>query len=129
MSKPLVLLSGGVAFFLGPLPDLDTRVPLRVISHRGGLSHSIFTIAIVALLADLATSGLPSLELIVVPAAVGATASHVLLDTLTLSGCPLLWPFTRHRYSARLCTYNNTLVNFAIDALSVLGIAAYIVYG
>jgi hypothetical protein len=68
------------------------------------------------------------LDLIVVPATAGAIASHILLDTLTFSGCPLLWPFTRHRFSVRLCRYDNTLVNFVISALSVLGIAAYIVY-
>ncbi|MGZ4903809.1 MAG: metal-dependent hydrolase [Halobacteriota archaeon] len=127
-SKSLVLLSGGIAFILGSLPDLDTRVPLRVIGHRSGLSHSFFTVAAVSLLAYLVFSGLSPLDLIVIPATVGAITSHVLLDTLTLSGCPLLWPFTRHRYSAHLCRYDNALVNSVISALSVLGIAAYIVY-
>ncbi|MGZ4912376.1 MAG: metal-dependent hydrolase [Halobacteriota archaeon] len=127
-SKPLVLLSAGIAFILGTLPDLDTRVPLRVIGHRSGFSHSFFTIVIVSLLAYLIFSNSPPLELIIVPATAGAIASHILLDTLTVSGCPLLWPLTRHRYSAHLCTYDNALVNFVISALSALGIAAYIVY-
>lgn len=127
-SKSLILLSGGIAFILGSLPDLDSRVPLRVIGHRSGLSHSIFTVAVVSLLAYLVFSGLSPLDLIVIPATVAAITSHILLDTLTISGCPLLWPFTRHRYSIRLCRYDNALVNSVISALSVLGIAAYIVY-
>ncbi len=127
-SKSLILLSGGIAFILGSLPDLDMRMPLRVIGHRSGLSHSIFTVTTVSLLVYLVFSGLPPLDLIVVPATVGAITSHILLDTLTFSGCPLLWPFTRHRYSAHLCRYDNTLANFVVSALSVLGIAAYIVY-
>ena len=127
-NKPLILLSGGVAFVLGSLPDLDMKWPLRVIGHRSGLSHSIFTIAMAWLLAYLIFSGVPSLELIVVPATVWAVTSHILLDTLTHSGCPLLWPFTRHRFSAHLCRYDNAFVNAAIGVLSVLGVAAYIAF-
>ncbi len=127
-SKPFILLSGAIAFILGTLPDLDTRVPLRVIGHRSGFSHSFFTIVIASLLAYLIFSSSPPLERIIVPATAGAIASHVLLDTLTVSGCPLLWPFTRRRYSAHVCAYDNTLVNFAVSASSALGIAAYIVH-
>ncbi len=127
-SKSLILLSGAIAFILGSLPDIDTRTPLRVIRHRSGLSHSIFTVATMSLLAYLVFSGLPPLDLIIIPAIAGAITSHILLDALTLSGCPLLWPFTRHRYSAHLCTYDNPLVNTVIGTLSVIGIAAYIVY-
>ncbi len=126
--KTLVLLAGAVTFFLGSFPDLDMRMPLRLIGHRSGLSHSLFTVVSISLLVYLATSRVPPLALIVVPATAGAVGSHILLDTLTLSGCPLLWPFTRHRFSVRLCRYDNTLVNLAISALSLLGIAAYIVY-
>ncbi len=127
-NKTLILLSGVVALVLGSLPDLDMKVPLRLIDHRSGLSHSLFTVVAVSLLVYLVTLRVPPLDLIMVPATAAAIASHVLLDTLTFSGCPLLWPFTRHRFSIRLCRYDNTLVNVTISALSLLGIAAYIVY-
>ncbi len=128
MSKTLILLSGVVACVLGSLPDLDLKAPLRVIGHRSGLSHSLFTVITTSLLAYLLFSRFPPLDLIVVPAVAGAVTSHVLLDTLTFSGCPLLWPLTRHRFSVRLCAYDNSLVNLVISTLSMLGIAAYIVY-
>ncbi len=129
VDKTIILLSGIIAFVLGPLPDLDMKAPARLIGHRSGLSHSLFTVVTVSLLVYLVASRAPPLDLIVVPAIAAAIASHVALDTLTFSGCPLLWPVTRHRFSIHLCRYDNTLVNVAISALSILGIAAYVVYG
>jgi len=127
-NRSLVLVSGTVALVLGPLPDLDARGSLKFIGHRSGFSHSIFTVVLLSGLAYVLFSNYPPLDLIIIPAVIGAITSHILLDALTVSGCPLLWPFTRHRFSARLCRYDNPLVNAAITVLSLFAILVFVLY-
>ena len=127
--KSVVLISGTVALALGPLPDLDARTWLKFIGHRSGFSHSIVTIVLLSGLAYLLFANYPPFDLIIIPAVIAAITSHILLDALTVSGCPLFWPFRRRRFSARLCRYDNQLVNTAIIALSLLTILVFVLYG
>jgi membrane-bound metal-dependent hydrolase YbcI (DUF457 family) len=128
-NRSLVLISGTVALILGPLPDLDARTSLKFIGHRSGISHSIFTVVLFSGLAYVLLSNYPPLDLIIIPAVIGAITSHILLDALTISGCPLFWPFMRHRVSARLCRYDNRVVNTAIIVLSLFAILVFVLYG
>ena len=113
-NSPLMLLSGTVAMALASIPDLDLRSPLRLIRHRSGVSHSIFTIATCALLSYVILFRYPLLDLFVTAAVTSALASHVILDSLTTSGCPLFWPLSSRRFSARLCRSDSPLANALI---------------
>jgi len=128
-NKVLVLLSGTIALSLASIPDLDKRMPEILIHHRSGVSHSIFTVAACAGFSYVLLSRYPPLDLLVTPALTAAVASHILLDTLTTSGCPLLWPLSRHHFSARLCKYDNPLANALVVLLSSLAILTFIVWG
>jgi len=127
-NKVFVLLSGTIALMLASVPDVDARTPLRLIRHRSGFSHSIFTVATCACLSYVLLSRYPPLDLIIIPAIASAITSHILLDTLTMSGCPLLWPLSRHRFSAHLCKYDNPLANALIVLLSSLTIVVFILH-
>jgi membrane-bound metal-dependent hydrolase YbcI (DUF457 family) len=128
-SKILVLLSGTVALTLASIPDLDVHTPQRLVRHRSGISHSIFTAATCAYFSYVLLTRYPLLELIIVPALTSAVTSHILLDALTKSGCPLLWPLSSHYFSLRLCKYDNPLANSLIVLLSSIAIGAFILCG
>jgi len=128
-NKVLVLLSATVSLLLGSLPDFDARLPLRLIGHRSGFSHSVFTAATCTGLAYVLLAPYPPLDIIVVPAVTAAITSHILLDSLTVSGCPLLWPLSRHRFSAHLCKYDSPLANALIILFSCAAVAVFVLYG
>ncbi|MGZ4928455.1 MAG: metal-dependent hydrolase [Halobacteriota archaeon] len=128
-NKVFVLLSGTIALTLASVPDLDARTPLRLVPHRSGVSHSIFTVATCACISYVLLSRYPPLDLIIIPAIASAITSHILLDTLTMSGCPLFWPLSRHRFSAHLCKYNNPLANALVVLLSSLAIVVFLLHG
>jgi membrane-bound metal-dependent hydrolase YbcI (DUF457 family) len=128
-NKLFLLLSATVSLLLASLPDLDARLPLRLIGHRSGFSHSIFTAAACTGLSYVLLSPYPPLDLIVVPAVAAAITSHILLDSLTVSGCPLLWPLSRHRFSAHLCKYDSPLANTSIILLSCAAVVVFVLYG
>lgn len=128
-NKVVVLLSSTVALTLASIPDIDERMPKRLVHHRSGVTHSIFTIVACACFSYVLLSRYPPLDLLVVPALTAAVASHILLDTLTRSGCPLLWPLSRHSFSAHLCKYDNPLANALIVLLSSLAILTFILCG
>jgi len=127
-NKSMLLLSATVALLLGSLPDIDARLPLRPFGHRSGLSHSIFTATACTCLSYILLSPYPPLDAIVVPAVAAAIASHILLDSLTFSGCPLFWPLSRRRFSAHLCKYDSLLANASIILLSCAALVAFVVY-
>ena len=83
-----------VAGFGALVPDFDLRVGLP---HRG-VTHSLLALGLVAL---LAFHGLP---LLVALALVGGYGSHLVLDSLTVSGVPLLWPLRFRFKLARFVT-------------------------
>jgi len=128
-NKLFLLLSATVSLLLASLPDVDTRLPLRLIGHRSGFSHSIFTAVACACLSYVLLSPYPPLDLIVIPAVTAAITSHILLDSLTVSGCPLLWPLSRHRFSAHLCKYDSSLANTSIILFSCAAIVVFVLYG
>jgi membrane-bound metal-dependent hydrolase YbcI (DUF457 family) len=127
-NKFLLLLSATVSLLLGSLPDLDARLPLRLIGHRSGFSHSIFTAAACTGLSYVLLSQYTPLNLIVIPAVTAAITSHIFLDSLTVSGCPLLWPLSRHRFSARLCKYDSLLANTSIILFSCAAVVVLVLY-
>ena len=128
-NKLFLLLSATFALLLGSFPDFDARVPLQLIGHRSGFSHSIFTAAACASLSYVLLVPYPPLDLIIVPAVAAAIMSHIFLDSLTVSGCPLLWPLSRRRFSAHLCKYDSPLVNASIILFSCAAVAAFLLYG
>ncbi|HYC20975.1 MAG TPA: metal-dependent hydrolase [Candidatus Bathyarchaeia archaeon] len=128
-SKLFLLLSATVSLLLGSLPDLDAHLPLRLIGHRSGFSHSIFTAAACTGLSYVLLSPYMPLDLIIVPAVTAAIVSHILLDSLTVSGCPLLWPLSRHRFSAHLCKYDSLLANTSIILFSCAAVVVFVLYG
>jgi membrane-bound metal-dependent hydrolase YbcI (DUF457 family) len=128
-NKLFLLLSATVSLLLGSIPDFDARRPLRLVGHRSGFSHSIFTAASCACLSYVLLSPYPPLDLIVVPAVTAAIMSHILLDSLTVSGCPLLWPLSRYRFSAHLCKYDSRLANTSIILFSCAAVAVFLLYG
>jgi membrane-bound metal-dependent hydrolase YbcI (DUF457 family) len=113
-TSALTLLSGTMAGALASIPDLDLRSPLCLIRHRSGVSHSIFTVATCALFSYVLLSRYAPLDLYITAALTSAIASHVILDSLTMSGCPLLWPLSSRRFSARLCRSDSALANALI---------------
>jgi membrane-bound metal-dependent hydrolase YbcI (DUF457 family) len=128
-NKVLVLLSSAIALTLASIPDIDERMPKRLVHHRSGISHSIFTIVVCAGVSYVLLSRYPPLDLLVIPALTAAVASHILLDTLTKSGCPLLWPLSHRSFSVHLCKYDNPLANALVVLLSSLAIITFILYG
>lgn len=88
---------------LGALvPDLDhpqsvlsnrvgiVGLPFRILSHRG-VTHSIVAAAAILLLAGMVPS---EWRPYAIAAALGYS-SHIVLDGLTISGVPLLWPWSQ----------------------------------
>jgi membrane-bound metal-dependent hydrolase YbcI (DUF457 family) len=128
-NKVLVLLSSTIALTLASIPDIDERMPKRLVHHRSGISHSIFTIVVCASLSYVLLSPYPPFELLIIPALTAAVASHILLDVLTKSGCPLFWPLSHRNFSVHLCKYDNPLANALIVFLSSLAIITFILYG
>jgi len=127
-SSTLTLLSGTVAAALASIPDFDFRSPLRLIRHRSGVSHSIFTVVACALLSYVLLLRYPPLDLFVTSALTSAIASHVILDSLTTSGCPLLWPLSSRRFSARVCRSDSPLANVLIVLLCIFTIVVVFRY-
>ena len=128
-APPLVLLGAVIAGGIGALlPDLDhpqstisRRVWLAgaslrlVVSHRGAL-HSLIAMAAAMLLAAIAPDDYGQIAL---SAAVGY-CSHIFLDALTVSGVPLLWPYSRRFRLLRLRTGGVGEMLFAWGLLTLL---------
>lgn len=70
---------------VGPL-----GLPFRLVKHRGAM-HSAAAAGAVAVAALAVTNELQAFALI----AAAGYASHIVLDALTITGVPLLWPWSR----------------------------------
>ena len=94
----------------GLAPDLDHRkskitqkaglfgfVSSRMLKHRGVLHAPATYLVLAAVL--FACIGAHSLTRAAICGLLAGTASHLLLDALTPSGIPLLWPLTKKRIS------------------------------
>ena len=58
--------------------------------------------------------------------AIGALAvlAHLLADSLTPAGVPLLWPFSTRDFSVYLTRADNTLANYVLLAVGICATAA-----
>jgi inner membrane protein len=118
----------GLAALGSLLPDIDhpgswagkrmalISIPLAALIGHRGLTHSLLAIAVFALL--LALLGPDHLA---APLAVGYL-SHLLADSLTLSGVPLLWP-SKRPFGLRLIR-TGSLPEIALIAALGAGVAA-----
>lgn len=105
---PVDPLDVGAAAFGALLPDIDhpqsavgrrlapISVPLSAVVGHRGVTHSLLAVALAAVVLFF-WGGIA----MVAPVVVGYL-SHLLADSLTLSGVPLLWP-NRRPYGVPLC--------------------------
>ncbi len=105
---PMLLL---LAALLSLVPDID-----KPFGHRHWFSHSIFTALIFSIVAFVA-SGFQHVYALV---AFLAVSSHVLLDFITKSGVPILYPWRKKHYGLRLFSAHNSMVNRTAAAVSLL---------
>lgn len=101
------------------IPDLDLRK-----SHRR-LLHNIFAPTVISLLAYILLEDVTTHNYVVSKAIFIGWVSHIFLDSLTLKGVGIFYPFLKKHYGLRLCESNNIVFNVAISTLSILLIAYY----
>lgn len=105
---PIVLALAG---FLSIVSDLD-----RPFHHRAWFSHSFYAAAIFAVVGLIASQ----FNLLYAFIVFLMVSVHVLLDFLTKSGVPLLHPWKKNHYGARLFTAKNKMANKAFITLGLL---------
>jgi inner membrane protein len=120
----LAILAAVVATFMSVKQDKDNF--LWGIFHRTWITHSLTTVVIATTATYLALDYLiPGQIATCLTLAVGsATLSHVLLDSMTKGGVPLLGPFDDKKRGLRWFKGSNIFVNWAFLAAG-LGMAAY----
>jgi len=111
-TDPAMLALAGT---LSVIPDMD-----KPFGHRGWFSHSFFAAGLFAL-AGFVVSGYSLLLGLVVLIAVSV---HILLDFFTLSGVPVLFPFSSNDHGLRVSKSSDVLLNKAFLAVA-LAILAY----
>lgn len=116
----------GAAVLGSLLPDIDhpqswagrkmraISVPLSLLVGHRGITHS--AVAVVAGLALLLVMGMGWMA---APVVVGYL-SHLLADSLTPSGVPLLWP-SRRRFTLNLCQTGSVTEIGLVAAIAALG--------
>jgi inner membrane protein len=120
----LAILAALVAAFMSVKQDKDNF--LWGIFHRTWITHSLTTVVIATGITYLALDYLmPGSQIVTYLAlAVGcATLSHVLLDSMTKGGVPLLGPFDDQKRGLRWFKGSNIFVNWAFLAAGI-GMAA-----
>ncbi len=116
----LAIVAAAVAAFMAVKQDKDNF--LWGIFHRTWITHSLTTVVIATGVTYLAfdhflPEGLTSTYLAL---AVGsATLSHVLLDSMTKGGVPLLGPFDDTKRGLRWFKGNNIIVNWMFLAAGI----------
>ena len=121
---------GGTAALL---PDIDhpnsklgRRVPIlptvinKLVGHRT-LTHSILVLFTLTGILYVTTS------LSVTVAFFVGYLSHLILDSLTVSGVPFLYPFSRRNYGLRFC-YTQGIFEKVFLIVFILGFAGYLVH-
>ncbi len=98
------------------------------IFHRTWITHSLTTVVVATgaaylIVADLLHEGPVARYLAI--AVFSATLSHVLLDSLTKGGVPLLGPFDDRKMGLRWFKGNNVILNWAFLAAGLAAAAAY----
>jgi inner membrane protein len=121
----LALLAAAVAALMSVKQDKDNF--LWGIFHRTWITHSLTTVVIVTGITYLVLDHLmPQSQIVTcLTLAVGsATLSHVLLDSMTKGGVPLLGPFDDQKRGLRWFKGSNIFVNWAFLAAG-FAMAAY----
>lgn len=102
-----------LAAFFSIMPDMD-----KPFGHRAWFSHSLFSALV------LSTVGLLASKLNLMYAAIIfiAITMHLLLDLMTKSGLPLLYPWKDGNYGFRLSASKDALMNkaFIVSGLAIL---------
>lgn len=123
-----VPIIAGIAGFCALVPDVDhpqstIRNSLGLLGHVGffWLGHRGLTHTLLALLA-VAAGALHFLPASYAAACIIGYGSHILADSVTKSGVPLLWPVYKERVGLKLLRTGG-LLEWLIDITCMLGIA------
>ena len=111
----LSLFAGAIAISMSVKPDMDLKLG-GIFHHRTWLTHSLATVFVVTgvtyvLFNDVFRAGI--LSSYVTVAVFSATLSHILLDSLTKKGVPLLGPFDNRMLGLRRFKSDNLMLNWA----------------
>jgi inner membrane protein len=122
----LSLVAGAIAAAMSVSPDVDTG--LGGIFHRTWITHSLTTVFIATgvtyiLFDDIFHAG--PLSGYVTLAVLSATLSHVLLDSLTKKGVPLLGPFDDKMRGLRWFKSNSLALNIVFLGAGLAAAACY----
>jgi membrane-bound metal-dependent hydrolase YbcI (DUF457 family) len=118
---------GGLALglFLAFLFAISSAA-LRVTLVKASIGHTLLCLAAGALLARGAL--MDSFNAGIVPWAVAlGTAVHLLGDMATVQGCPLLWPFHRHRYNYASLSTDHAAERYLVAPVLTVAMTALIV--
>jgi inner membrane protein len=121
----LAILAAAVATFMSVKQDKDNF--LWGIFHRTWVTHSLTTVVIATGVTYVIVSDLLHEEHVALYLAIAvfsATLSHVLLDSVTKGGVPLLGPFDNKKRGLRWFRGSNIWVNWTLMTAG-LAMAAY----
>jgi inner membrane protein len=126
-SLALSLAAAGISAAVAIKPDADKKV-LWGVFHRSWITHSLTTVIIATagtylLLSSTLKEG--PLPVYAALAVFSATLSHVLLDSLTRTGVPLLGPLDNSMMGLRWFKSSNILLNYFFLAAGVLMMLFY----
>lgn len=123
--RPYYINETVVFAILGSIvPDLDIKY-----NHRT-LLHNIFTLLLTSML--LAIILLLHLKIPFEPTKYITTsysiayALHILLDTLTIKGVKLFWPFSRSSISISRMKYDDLKLNISLSTIGILLLVVYV---
>lgn len=122
----LAIVAAAVATFMSVKQDKDNF--LWGIFHRTWITHSLTTVVIATGVTYVALDRLmpgSRIAIYLALAIFSATLSHVLLDSLTKSGVPLLGPFDDTKRGLRWFKGNNVFVNWAFLTAGLAMAALY----
>jgi membrane-bound metal-dependent hydrolase YbcI (DUF457 family) len=123
ISKGSVFFGAALAMVVAPLLDLDKLISEDF--HRSFYTHSLLTVAILTVACLILTSFIYPFTWIFTFAVFCATLSHVLLDSLTIMGVPLLGPWNKEMISLKMFKSNDGTVNYILIVIGVLLAAIY----
>jgi inner membrane protein len=123
----LAIAAAAIAALMSAKQDKDNF--LWGIFHRTWVTHSLTTVVVVTgvtyvIFDHLLPDG--QIPLFLALATFSATLSHVLLDSLTRGGVPLLGPFDDKKRGLRWFKGDNIIVNWAFLAAGIAMTAYYI---
>jgi inner membrane protein len=126
-SLALSVTAGGIAAAMSVKPDMDRKF-FRGIFHRCWLTHSLTTVVVATAVAFVIFKYALQVGLLAYYVALAvfcAIFSHVLLDSFTRMGVPLLGPFDSRMRGLRWFRGSNPLLNYGLLAAGLLVMLAY----